>query len=79
MNPHKLTTQQRRDMVLSALSGESRVEVSKRYNVARSWLYSLLDEAQNEPERKLKEAEAEVEFRRSVIELAVRKLAREEQ
>jgi transposase-like protein len=64
----KLTPEERRALVLAALDpNTNRRDLAASYDVARSWLYSLLDEATTDPESKLKEAEAELEFRREVL------------
>lgn len=62
----KLTPSERRSLVLEALEGANKLRLAERYDIARSWLYVLLDEARNNPEGKLQEAEAEAEFRRRV-------------
>ena len=45
--PHreKLTTADRRELVLEMLSGTSPTELSRRYGVATSYVYSLTEEA----------------------------------
>ncbi len=67
----KLTNDQRRAMVLSALRREGTVqEIANRYGVARSWLYVLMDEARDDPSGRLDEAEREAAFRRAVCGLS---------
>jgi Mor family transcriptional regulator len=70
MPPPKLTPDQRRGIVLSALSGESKAQLAKRYDVARSWIYTLVNEALDSPENKVREAEREAAFRRRVARMA---------
>jgi len=69
MPKEKLTPSDRRALVLRALDGESPSALSKEYGVARSWVYVLVDEARGYAEKQLKEAEAELEFRRRVVTL----------
>lgn len=67
MSP-KLTPDQRRALILSALSDVPVLQLTKEYDVSRSWIYVLLEEARKEPREKLAEAMAEVEFRERVLE-----------
>lgn len=71
MGREKLTPDQRREIVLRAIRREYSTvqDLADSYGVARSWVYALLEEAQSDPEGKLREAEAEAEFRREVKKL----------
>jgi len=69
MPKEKLTPSDRRALVLRALGGESPSTLAREYDVARSWIYVLADEAKGYAEKQLKEAEAELEFRRRVVTL----------
>jgi transposase-like protein len=65
----KLTPDERRRIILEALRGANKRQLALRYDIARSWLYALLDEVRENPEGKLRDAEAEADFRRKVVEL----------
>jgi len=65
----KLTNTERRGMVLALLSGTSAIELSKRYGVARSWVYAAADEAKRNPETAIEEARQELDFRKKVYRL----------
>lgn len=77
MPPEKLTVNERRELVLAALSKDpqtgkakiQRTELARRYGIARGHVYRIIEEATADPEGKLREAEKEVEFRRRVLEL----------
>lgn len=68
MPTHKLTADQRREMVLAALRHDYRTmqDLADRYGVARSRLYVLLGDAKADPENALVEAYREVAFREEV-------------
>jgi transposase-like protein len=67
-NQPKLTGDQRRALVLDALyTNADKGELARRYGVSRSRVYQLLDDALYDPEGKLREAEAELRFRRRVL------------
>jgi hypothetical protein len=62
----KLTPDQRRSLVLAALSGVPAMQLAKEYGVARSWVYALIEEAKTDPHGKLRDAHEEVKFRMRV-------------
>ncbi len=83
----KLPDAERRALVLDALKpGANRAALAREYDVTRSYLYVLINEATEDPkgrlERAKQEAEDELAFRREVLRLtedeAIRKLARDE-
>lgn len=70
MARYKLTDEERRALVFAILEDRERVaDVASRYSVAPSWAYELLKDARQAPEEKIRQAEAELEFRRRVAEL----------
>lgn len=69
MGREKLSQEERRAIVLAFLSGTSAIDLGNRYDVARSWIYALADEAKACPREKLEESQAEAEFRRQVLTL----------
>lgn len=70
MTKQKLTPDERRELILSALSGVPVLQLSKEYGVARSWIYALKEEAMQDPVSKADEARRELRFRQSVRTLA---------
>ncbi len=70
--PDSMTKQSkndRREMVLKALQDANKSALAADYGVSRQRLPALVREAETDPEIKLAEAEAEVAFRRRVLEL----------
>lgn len=65
----KLTNDERREMILAFLRDESPVKLAKKYDVARSWIYAYADRVREDPEAAIREAEAELDFRREVARL----------
>ncbi len=47
----------------------NKTELAAKHRISRRWIYFLLDEAMEDPEGKLAEAEKEAEFRRRVKEI----------
>lgn len=66
--PEKLSRQERRDLVIAALSGVRKTELARRYGIARGHVYRIIDEALADPESKLREAEEELAFRQRVLD-----------
>ena len=69
--PHreKLTTADRRELVLEMLSGISPTELSRRYGVATSYVYNLTEEAKSKAHTELEAKREEVAFLEKVREL----------
>ena len=70
--PDSMTKQSkndRREMVLKALQDANKSALAADYGVSRQRLHALVREAETDPEIKPAEAEAEVAFRRRVLEL----------
>lgn len=58
----KLTPGERRALILRAVAGESPSKLAKEYDVARSWVYALKEEAENNYKTKTREAHDEWVF-----------------
>lgn len=65
----KLSDEERREVTLLALGDANKTELAARFGISRRWIYFLIDEAMEDPEGKLAEAEKEAEFRRRVKEI----------
>ncbi len=65
----KLSDDERREITLAALGDANKTELAAKHQISRRWIYFLLDEAMEDPEGKLAEAEKEAEFRRRVKEI----------
>lgn len=73
----KIDDAERRELVLALLEKRAGgTELARRYGLGRTQVYNLLNDAKDDPERKLSEAlanveaaKAEVEFRQRVLEL----------
>jgi ATP-dependent RNA circularization protein (DNA/RNA ligase family) len=65
----KLSPDDRREMILRALSGENRTYLAQEYGVSRVRLYQLLEAAEKMSEADVNEAAKELEFRRRVLEM----------
>lgn len=74
MSPTKLTPKDRRQIVLRALRGESPLALSREYDVARSWIYYMIDEAKANADSAYTDAQDDLEFRRQVLELTAGKV-----
>jgi transposase-like protein len=65
----KLAEEERRAIVLHALApGTNKSELARSYGISRARLYQILDEELADAEGKLRAAEAELSFRRRVVE-----------
>lgn len=69
MSSTKLTPKDRREVVLRALQGESITALSREFDVARSWIYHMIDEAKANAAAAYADAQDDIEFRRQVLEL----------
>ena len=66
----KLTSEQRRAVVMAALKPNANIsEIARRYGIRRQRVYQLLENVLLDPKGKLIEAQREAEFRRRVWEL----------
>ena len=66
---------ERREMTLRALAGENRYELGREYGVSRSWIYAEMEEAREDPEGRLAEAEEEREYRERALEIESKRRA----
>jgi transposase-like protein len=65
----KLAKEERRAIVLHALApGTNKSELARSYGISRQRVYQILDEELEDAEGKLRAAEAELTFRRRVLE-----------
>lgn len=60
----ELTPEKRRNLIMEADSDGSPTQLAKIYNVSRSRVYALLDEARANAKQKREDAEQELAFRR---------------
>jgi transposase-like protein len=66
----KLPDEDRRRMVLEAVTPWASVmRVAQKYGIQRNALYGHIKRAMQDPEGKMREAEAEAAFRRKVYEM----------
>lgn len=65
----KLTDEDRRRMILRALDpGVNVTKLAEEYGVHRNLIHWHVNQVTNNPERRMREAEAEASFRRQIYE-----------
>lgn len=65
----KLSGDARRELLLRALSGESKTYLANEYGIARSRLYALLEKLEGLTEADVNETSKELEFQRRVLQM----------
>ncbi len=70
MAASKLAPEERREIALAAVKGTPVAELVRRYGISRSRIYELKDDALQGTAGAVREAELELAFRRSVLEVA---------